>query len=111
MSELNQYTVTESHRLLTASRPHKGMAPFGMCVTCHTRTPKPGEAQPPYIPFDDTWALGHELATTDLMSRIEDRITRDDIKKMPKDLPHLSKSQVESFVSLLRKLKKASKAK
>jgi hypothetical protein len=49
-------------------------------------------------------ALGHELRTTDLMQRIQDRINRDDLKQMPKDLPHLSDQQKQSLLRVLEKI-------
>ncbi len=106
---LAHYSQASQPYFSTALYPHSGMAPYGMCVSCHSRKPRPGGMQPPYIPFEDTWQLGEVLRTTDLLEKIKDRINREDLKQMPKDLPHLNEAQKQSLLSVLQMIEQGSR--
>ena len=74
---------------------------FGKCISCHVSARNQGWDEAPFIPFHNTFQLRKLMETTDLKTKILDRITRKDSKRMPMDFPALTAEEIKSFTETL----------
>ena len=94
--EQNELNLPIDAKMTTHSNPHKGFAPMGQCVRCHSMM----QTRAPRIPFDDTMAFRGWLSQTGNKDLILKQITSG---KMPKGNA-LSLKEKDAFMAAIERL-------